>query len=316
MKAHSFRSVGLCLLVIASFVVAGGSVAVATDASNSTAVAVEPQQQTTAQNGTDGESVDLSGLSVTALEAAEMAQNETGGKVIAVRLRTVNGTTGYEVLVANESGNVTGVVVDAQQSEIIETRADIARLNLTVLQQQGSNYSDIRGAVETIKAARRVVEQSYVPVEVAIEAQPGFVGQQVTFVSPTDTRHVVVDLTKNPVIGVGSPVPRVNASGADETTATTAAMAMGAGDVALAQEEGEGFGEGFGVASEYPYGEYGTFGEGTFAENDEFDTGDGFGLLSPVGGEEEAGAGGLFGGEDEREEGGGFLGEENEGGWF
>lgn len=298
------------------------------------------------QNGSDNAtdatntSLDLSTLSLSALDAARIAANETGGNgtTLAVRLRTVNSTPGYEVLVTDDEGNVTGVVVDARNGDVIETRENLTRLNTTVLQQEGVNVSDIRGAVEAIQTAQEDVGDEFVPVEVAIEAQPGLVAQQVTFVSPNATQHVVVNLTEDSVISVGDPIPRANATGTNDTSAGNGILGIQANESnatangsnatenasaierlsfdtasdGFAQfEEGEGaFGEGFGEASEYGYGEgYGD--ESTFAENDEFDTNDGYGLLG--GGEEENG--GFLGG-GEREEGGGFLGEESEGGWF
>ncbi|UPV99822.1 hypothetical protein M0R88_15040 [Halorussus gelatinilyticus] len=341
MHTRQALAVGLSVLLTAGFVAAGAGSAVAVgstaDSTSPTAVEGAYHQQTTAQNET-GASLDLSTLSVTALDAAELAQNRTGGKVLGVRLKTVNGTPGYEVVVADDAGNVTGVVVNAEESEVLEVREDMARLNGTVLDEQGSNVSDLRGAVETIRAAQRAVGSEFVPVEVAVEAERGLLAQQVSFVSPNATRHVVVDLTNNPVIGVSEAIPRTggeNGSGSGENATTTAALAMGVGSMPLAQEEGEEggvFGEGFGEASEYGYGETEAFGEGAFARNDEFDTRDGYGIFSPLSGEggiggEEEGAGGLFGGEGEGEggivgegegegEGGGFLGGEDENGWF
>lgn len=340
MNTKTILSMGLGVLVVAGLVAGGAGSAFAASSASQTAVEGGQYRQETTQNATDGRSVNLSTLSVSALQAAQLAQNETGGKVLAVRLKTVNGTTGYEVLVTNEQGNVTGVVVNAEQPEVIETREDLARFNQTVLQQQGVNVSDVRGAVETIRAAQQTVGQEFVPIEVSVEAERGFVGQQITFVSPNATQQVVVDLTGDPVVGVTAPAPNqggeADADGqraetettetgqattteAGQTTTTAAALAMGAGSANVAQDDDEAtegddrFTSEFGDASEYVNPENDAFADDAFAANDEFDTADDYGLFT--GGEEEE-DGGLFGGEEEEEEGGAFLGEEEEDGWF
>ena len=331
------------LLLIASAIVAGAGSAVAADSTARNAVEGAQDQETTTTTAQTQGGLNLSQLNVTAYEAAVLAQNETGGTVLGVRLKTANGTTGYEVLVANETGNVTGVVVNAEQAEIVETRQNIARLNQTVLQQQDVNVSNLTGAVETIQTAQQEVGDQFVPIEVSIEAQPGFLGQQITFVSPNATKSVVVDLTNNTVVAVSEEVPTRGADGANATTETATGETTAAGetetttemamvDASAANAAQDGGTQGccvgddeltrqFGEANNYvatTAGDYGDafadYGDGFFASDDEFDTADNYGVFAGNENEEDDG---LFGGGEEEEEAeGGFLGEENEDGWF
>ncbi|MFC4552788.1 MULTISPECIES: PepSY domain-containing protein [Halorussus] len=337
-------AVGMGLLLIASAIVAGAGSAVAADSTARNAVeGAQDQETTTTTTAQTQGSLNLSQLNVTAYEAAVLAQNETNGTVLGVRLKTVNGTPGYEVLVANETGNVTGVVVNAEQAEVIETQQNIARLNQTIFQQQGVDVSNLTGAVETIQTAQQEVGDQFVPIEVSIEAQPGFLGQQITFVSPNATKSVVVDLSNNTVVAVSEEVPTRGADGANATTETAIGETTAAGETQTttemamvdasaanaAQDDGnQGCCVGddeltreFGEASNYvattadDYGDaFADQDDGFFASDDEFDTADNYGAFAGNENEEDDG---LFGGGEEEEEAeGGFLGEEDEDGWF
>ncbi len=270
--------------------------------------------------------LNLSDLNVTAYEAAVIAQNETGGTVLGVRLKQVNGTPGYEVLVANESGNVTGVVVDATEAGVIQTQENIAQLNQTVLEQQGISVSDISGAVSAIETARQEVGDEFVPIEVSIEAEPNFTGQQVTFVSPNATQAVVVDLTNETVVQVSDVTPvrgaEAQATETEQANATTQAAMTDADAAAARQDDGtqgccvgdDELSHGFGDASEYVSPTLTGFEDNVFAEDDEFDTADAYGPFTGVEDNEDEG---LFDGEgEEEEEAEGFVGEEDEDGWF
>lgn len=325
MNGRTFLSVVLGLVVAASMVVGGAGSAVATSSTDRTAVEGGQYLQDGAANQT-GDGLNLSRLNVTAFEAAVIAQNETGGKVLAVRLKRVNGTPGYEVLVANEAGNVTGVVVNAEQAELIETRENLARLNVTAMEQLGVNVSDIAGAVETIQMARQEVGDEFVPIEVSIEAEPGFLGQQITFISPNATKAVVVDLTNNSVVAVSEAVPKRGAEGMNATTTANESALQDASGMSAVQDGDnetnpqdccvgdDELTREFGDASEFVAVQAGDFDENFFAADDEFDTADEFGAFTGVEEEEDEG---LFDGEgEEEEEAEGFLGEEDEDGWF
>ncbi|MFC4448240.1 PepSY domain-containing protein [Halorussus aquaticus] len=326
MNGRTLLSVGLSALLVASVVAVGAGSAVAAGSADRSAVeGGQYLQDEGTQNQTTG-GLNLSELNVTAYEAAVLAQNETGGTVLGARLKRANGTPGYEVLVANETGNVTGVVVNGTDAGIIQTNTNIAQLNQTVLEQQGIGVSDIGGAVSAVEAAQQEVGDEFVPVEVSIEAEPNFTGQQVTFVSPNASKSVVVDLTNGSVVQVSDTTPKRGAEAqmtATEQTNETTEAAMVDSDAASAmQDDGETegccvgddeFSSEFGDASEYVSPTLTGFGEQVFAADDEFDTADDYGPFTGVGGEDDEN---LFDGGEEEEEGEGFVGEEDEDGWF
>ena len=296
--------------------------------------------QETEQTNQSGGGLNLSDLNVTAYEAARLAQNETGGTVLGVRLKRVSGAPGYEVIVANESGNVTGVVVNATEAGIIETQENIAQLNQTALEQQGISVSDISGAVSAIETARQEVGDEFVPIEVSVESEPNFTGQQVTFVSPNATQAVVVDLTNETVVQVSDVTPvrggeaqttaaaeqgtatETEATATEQANATTEMAMTDADPMAVRQDDGtqdccvgdDELSRGFGDAAQYVAPELTGYEDNVFAADDEFDTADAYG---PFVGAEDNEDEGLFDGEgDEEEETEGFVGEEDEDGWF
>ncbi|NEU56368.1 PepSY domain-containing protein [Halorussus sp. MSC15.2] len=326
MNGRTLLSVGLSALLVASVVAVGAGSAVAASSADRSAVeGGQYLQDDGAQNQTTG-GLNLSELNVTAYEAAVLAQNETGGTVLGVRLKRANGTPGYEVLVANETGNVTGVVVNGTDAGIIQVSRNIAQVNQTVLQQQGISVSDIGGAVSAVEAAQQEVGDEFVPIEVAIEAEPNFTGQQVTFVSPNATQSVVVDLTNGSVVQVSDVTPKRGAeaqmTATEQANETTEAAMVDSSAMGAMQDDGETEGccvgddelsHEFGDASEFVAPTLTGFGEQVFAADDEFDTADDFGPFTGVEGEEDEN---LFDGGEEEEEGEGFIGEEDEDGWF
>ncbi|UPV74511.1 hypothetical protein M0R89_00220 [Halorussus limi] len=322
MNGRTLLPVGLGALLVASMVAGAAGSAVAAGSTDRTAVEGGQYLQETEQaNQTGG--LNLSDLSVTAYEAARLAQNETGGTVLGVRLKQVDGTPGYEVLVANESGKVTGVVVNATEAGILETRENLAQVNQTVLEQQGVSVSDISGA-STIETAQQEVGEQFVPIEVSIEAEQNFMGQQVTFVSPNGTQSVVVDLSNGSVVQVSDVAPKRGAQmgttmAESENTTTEAALTDADGTNAAQEGDDTLVGDDelsheFGDASEYVSPTLTGYADNVFASDDEFDTADAYGpFVGNEGNEDE----GLFDGEGGEEgESEGFVGEEDEDGWF
>ena len=348
MNIQSRLTVGIAILVLASPAVIGAGAAT----SGGTTAAVQDASANVAQNGNQtgqngnqtGElerTVNVSELEVSALEAAQLAANETGGKPVAVKLATENGTPVFGVLTVNQSGNVTGVVVDATNGQVVRTADNIGFLNMTVLQDQGgvSGVADLRSAVEAIQAAQGVAPSGAVPIEVAIEAERGLLLQQVTFAQPANGQNnltrVVVDATAGPVVGVipadegVGGVPNETEPGGNETgtpgtptetpgtetdaggnqtdsagTETTANEQSSVNALAYTSSES---------ASNVQFGEdedEGVYGDEVFAEDDEFDAGDDYGVVGfneGYGGAEEEEEGGFFGGGEEDENGDDLL---------
>lgn len=230
-------------------------------------------------------------LNVSALEAAQIAQNETDAKPVAVKLATDNGSLVYGVLMAHTNGSVTGVVVDAMEPTVIRTAPDLAMVNATVLSDVGGveNVSQLRSAVDAIQAAQEVAPAGAMPIEVAIEAQPGLLAQQVTFANPETNEpvRVVVDATDGAVLGVIGAQGPVEVAGNATGTATPATAQLGAPPLSSDRlydftfenpSQNDEFGETF---------EDDAYGDEVFQEDDEFDQGDDTGLFD-FGGDEVA----------------------------
>lgn len=284
---QTLLSIGVAALVIAGVAGVGLGVASTVDGPGLTSGVDDANDEDDANDDRNNETLELeaainvSKLDVTALDAATLAKNETGAKPVAVKLAMENGTPRFGVLVVNETGNVSGVVIDATDGTVVRTVEDIGFVNRTVLQDVGgvSEVADLRSAVKAIRAAQRVVPADAMPIEVAIEAERGLVMQEVTFAQPAGERNqltrVNVDATKGPVVGV---VRATNATAgavvedANETADEPEPPADGdADDRAAAENDTAGAGEaepGFQV-----------FGDQVFAEDDEFDTGDEVGVF-------------------------------------
>jgi len=161
MRHNTLLSVGLalCLLVGGMGGVAGGAthatVSQTTDATEPPSAEPASWQGASATDALQqGGEVNLSDIEVSALDAAELAQNRTGGKAVVVTLGSQNGTPVYNLSVLAANLSVSTVTVDAT-----EPRVTAVERNVTVVSQQflggaAFDYAELR----TVGDAIRLVE--------------------------------------------------------------------------------------------------------------------------------------------------------------
>jgi uncharacterized membrane protein YkoI len=216
MRDHNSVAIGLVLVLVVSALSLGVGAATASSSADAASVAAQ-------QDGPDGDGpvdpadVNASELDVTALDAAQVAAEETDLKPVAVKLVTEDGVRRYSVLAVSPDGNVTGVAVDPTDGSIVRQDENIGVVNPAAVDDQGSfaDVDNLRSAADAIEAARETVGNDTVPIEVAFVTERGAIHQRVTFATPDDRdelTRVTVDATEGPVVGVDRP--------GDETTAT------------------------------------------------------------------------------------------------
>jgi uncharacterized membrane protein YkoI len=101
-----------------------------------------------------GPGVNLSEVNVTALEAAQLAQNQTGGKAVVVSLGSQNETPVFNVSVLHENLTVAQATIDATDRTVRSVRPNVTVVERSFLGGEAFDYAELR----TVGDAIRLVE--------------------------------------------------------------------------------------------------------------------------------------------------------------
>ena len=161
MEYDTLPSLGLAVLLVGSLT--GVGVAAQHSMTSQSEVTEVTERQTEADHtatpladrGADalqrGPQVNLSEVNVSALEAVQLAQNETDGKAVVVTLTAQNGTPAFNVTVLQENLSVSQVTVDATNRTVTSVRRNVTTVRTEFLGGEAFDYAELRTAGDAIR---------------------------------------------------------------------------------------------------------------------------------------------------------------------
>jgi hypothetical protein len=210
MRCERVVAIGLALLVVASLVGATGVGAQESDPGDGT-VQETPGPAGTETSDSEVGPVTVGGneISVSAIEATNVAESSTrkDDKAIAVKFVDENvSKPRYAVVLVDHDGNTTGVVVSAQEEDVLKTVPNAGDLNTTRIDtyfrgDEGKNLSKIRTTISAIEAGQDLIGEENFPLGVAMEAHPGLMAYQVT-VLMNESRTIQVRNPENETVNM------------------------------------------------------------------------------------------------------------------
>lgn len=211
MDYQKFASLGLVLLVV------GGTSGVGVAASQS--VASESQSDVTevterqtagdydallrADRGADalqrGPQVNLSAVNVSALEAIELAQNETDGKAVVVLLTSQNQTPVYNVTILHENRSITQVTVAATEPRVLAVQSNVTVVNQQFLGGEAFDFNELRPVGDAIRLVQNRTNGTVVNAGI----RRGELTYGIAFRTPEGVQTTaLVTATDDPVLGI------------------------------------------------------------------------------------------------------------------
>lgn len=165
-----------------------------------------------------GPGANLSEVEVTAVEAAQLVQNQTGGKAVVVSLGSQNQTPVFNVSVLHENLSVAQATVDATDRTVTSVQSNVTVIDRAFLGGEAFDYAELR----TVGDAIRLVENRTNGTVVSAGIRRGELVYGVALRTPEGQQTTaLVTATDQSVLGLrtqnATPAPAGNATTTTES---------------------------------------------------------------------------------------------------